>query len=49
MDTCRQEERDECRRVLVDLEGGDGGVEDMAEEKDVNWTIPVAGELVPGD
>jgi hypothetical protein len=33
--------------VFLDFEGGDGGVEDVAEEEDVDWTVPVAGELIP--
>jgi len=31
------------------VEGREGGVVDMAEEKDVNGTVPISGELVPGD
>jgi hypothetical protein len=49
VDTCRQKECDECGCVFVDLERGDGGVEDVAEEEDMNGTVPVTGELVPGD
>lgn len=42
-----QEEGDEGGGVLVHLERGDGGVEDVPEEEDVDGAVPVAGELVP--
>lgn len=45
----REEEGRDGRGVLVQLEGGDGGVVDVPQEEDVHGAVPVAGELVPGD
>jgi hypothetical protein len=42
-----QEECDESSGVLVDFHRGDGGVVDVAEEEVVNWTVPIACELIP--
>ena len=49
MHTGRKEECDECCGVLVDLHGGDGGVIDVAQEEVMHRSVPVAGELIPGD
>lgn len=49
MHACTEEEGDESGRVLVDLHRGDGGMVDMSEEEVVNWPVPVASKLIPGD
>lgn len=48
MHTCTKEEGNESGRILVDFHGGYGGMVDMSEEKVVNWSVPVASELIPG-
>lgn len=45
---CGQEECDERRNLLVDLERGDGGMIDVPQEKVVHGPVPIARELVPG-
>lgn len=49
MDAGRQEEGDECGRVLVDLHRRNRAVIDVSEKKVVDWTVPVASVLIPRD
>ena len=44
-----EEESDECGSRAGDVQGGDGGMVDVAEEEVVDGDVPVARELVPGD
>lgn len=44
-----EKESDERSGLLVDVHRADGGVVDVAQQEVMDRTVPVAGELVPGN
>ena len=47
MYAAREEERNECGCVIVDFHEGDRAMVDVAEEEEVDGTIPFSGKLIP--